>query len=623
MAAEDTIITEVRKRDGRIVPFELGKITQAIFAAARAVGGDDYLLAEQLGGEVVHYLAAQKLPAVIPTVEEIQDVVEKVLIEKGHARTAKAYILYRAGRTRIREARSELMDVVKDILLEKHGDVLGEKEAISPAEKMQRIALAASQKYYLDNLLPAELAEAHLQGRLHIDQLGYYSKTFDSLQLDPYPLLRKSLSRDEKISTRDLLGSLIRVVAILQRSRNDLYGELAVPAFDLVMGRLLRSGGKKPGAQELSGALQGFLTCLHSLFPVRGSANLNCSIGLGLDTTEEGMMVTRLFLLQLGEKMLPREGPGCVFLLKKGVNMEAHDPGYPLYHLALQVARANGNIHFSFPRTPVDCAAEAEICYFSNGLRIAENRHGKGGGKGRGNIASVTINLPRLALTSGDEDIFFVELDRLLRLAARQLLHRFEVLAALYCRDLPFIMGSGLYRGSEHLAADERVRESLQNGILTLCFCGLRETVRYLSKGAEEDNERYQSLFLRILEHMQRRVESFAVEYDLNIFLCGAFDQVKTKPFIQVDRQEFGLIRGITDREYYSNGILLFQEDGGLDVKITLEGQLHRCCNGGYNSKAVLYPGLDTEAMMTFMSRLAHAGIGFLDLSQMGTLFLK
>lgn len=602
----------------------MSKITQAIFAAARAVGGDDYALAEQLSGEVILFLASQKLPGVIPTVEDIQDVVEKVLIEKGHARTAKAYILYRAGRTRIREARSELMDVVKDILLEKQGDHEGEKGIYSPAEKMQRIALAASQKYYLDNLLPPEIAGAHMQGSLHIHQLGYYSKTLDSLQLDLYPLLRRSYSSDEKISPRDLLGSLLRVVVILQRSRNDLYGEVGIPGFDTVMGRLLRSGGKNPGAQELAGTLKGFLTCLQSLYPYGWNSTLNCSIALGLDTTAEGMTMARLLLLQLGEKVAQKDGPRYIFMLKKGVNMEENDPGYPLYRLALQVAQHSGNISFSFPETPVNHPDDGEICYFSNGLRVAENRHGKGGGKGRGNIASVTLNLPRLALLSREEDLFFVELDRLLRLAVRQLLHRFEVLAALYCRDLPFVMGSGLYRESENLSLDESIRESLENGLMTLCFCGLREAVRILCKGQEENNDNNSKrLFLRILEHMDRRVRSFAGEYDLNIALCSTFDEVKTRRFVQLDRQDFGLVRGVTDREFYSNGFLLFQEDDGLDYKIEREGDLHRFCTAGYASKAVLYPGLEPEAIIDFMDRLALAGISFLNLSPGTGLYAK
>ncbi|NLM51397.1 MAG: anaerobic ribonucleoside triphosphate reductase, partial [Firmicutes bacterium] len=112
------MFTEIRKRDGRIVPFNEEKITDAIFKAAQAVGGENRKIAESLTKQVIKELEKQGYNGVIPTVEEVQDIVEKVLIENGHARTAKAYILYRDKRSRIREGKSDLMDTVKEILIE-------------------------------------------------------------------------------------------------------------------------------------------------------------------------------------------------------------------------------------------------------------------------------------------------------------------------------------------------------------------------------------------------------------------------------------------------------------------------------------------------------------------------
>ncbi len=613
MTDKEILFEEICKRDGRVVPFEMSKITQAIFAAARAVGGEDYSLAEQITDEVIHYLAARKLPGVIPAVEEIQDVVEKVLIERGHARTAKAYILHRAGRTRIREARSELMDVVKDILLEDRDGKEREKGRYSPAEKMHHIALAASQKYYLDNLLPPEIAEAHIQGSFHIHQLGYYSKTLDSLQIDLYPLLRRGYGSAERTKTHDLLETMLSMVLILQQSHNDLAGELAFPAFDTVMGRLLRSDGKKTGAIPTH-MLKGFIDYLRTLHICGGNA-LNYSIAFGLDTSAEGMAVARILLLALAEKAAPKSGPRFIFMLKKGINMADMDPGYPLYRLALRASLRGANLAFCLTDPAGNHMSDREPGYFSTGLRIGENRRGDGGGTGRGNIASLTINLPRLALLSRDEELFFVELDRLLRLAVRQLLHRFEVLTALQCQDLPFVMGSHLYQGSENLAAADSIQEPLEQGLLTLCFCGMRETISILVKDQDHAKDDSKRLHLRILEHMARRVDSFAAEYDLNIALCGAVDGHKTRPFVKQDRQDFGLVKGVTDREFYSNGYLLFLEDEGLTDKLEREGELHRYCTAGCSSRAVLFPGLEPEGMLDFIDRLSNAGINFFHLS--------
>ena len=108
------MLEKAKKRDGRIVDFNKQKVVDAIFKAAQAVGGQDYDTAEKLADSVIEYLE-NVIVTPIPDVEQIQDAVEKILIEAGHAKTAKAYILYRADRTKIREKNTKLMDIYKDI----------------------------------------------------------------------------------------------------------------------------------------------------------------------------------------------------------------------------------------------------------------------------------------------------------------------------------------------------------------------------------------------------------------------------------------------------------------------------------------------------------------------------
>ena len=559
---------EIRKRDGRVVPFDAEKITQAIFKAARAVGGEDYLLAGELTKEVILYLSGQKLPGLIPTVEEIQDAVEKILIEKGHARTAKAYILYRAKRTRIREAKSELMDVVKEILIE--GNRSGEEVIFSPAGKMHHIALAASQKYYLDNLLPPEIANAHQEGSFYIHGLGYYSKTPDSLQIDLRPLLKNEFVF-EKSPPKDLFATLIRVAAIVQRNRSDIYGEQSLPFFDSIIGELMRNFKNKPANKELARGLGEFLSYMETFsYPTIGNV-LRCSLQLGLDVTGEGRDVTGVLLKGIGKRQWPR----LVFMLKKGVNFQKGDPNYDLFKIALKVALRNGNPSFVFLDTPHNVSFGKDACYFSNGMRIVENRHGVPGGIKRGNIAALTLNLPRLALRSRQQELFFVELDRLLRLGVRQQLHRFEVLTSLRCKDLPFLMGEKLYLGSEKLSAGESIKEPLKNGLITIGFTGLPEAVRVLTDmqgEKQQENEYNYTLALKVVEHLSKRVQSFASEYDLNIELCGAPGNDNLPDLVTKDRQDFGFIKGVTDKNYYSLSFVLFPEDEGLQRKIALEG---------------------------------------------------
>ena len=170
----------IRKRDGRIVEFEQHKISEAIFSAVKAVGGDDFALADELAGVVVRYLTEFSRES-IPNVEEVQDAVEKVLIERGHAKTAKAFILYRDRRTRMRESRSELMDVVEDILVETNRE--NANVGNSPSAKMLQIASAASRQYYLTRLIPEDMSQAHKSGDIHIHDLDFYGKTLTCIQI--------------------------------------------------------------------------------------------------------------------------------------------------------------------------------------------------------------------------------------------------------------------------------------------------------------------------------------------------------------------------------------------------------------------------------------------------------
>ena len=181
---------KIRKRDGRIVAFDDSKITDAIFAAAQAVGGADREMAVEITLCVLKCLKAENQEVV--DVEHVQDIVEKVLIKKGHAKTAKSYILYRAKRTDIRNARSELMDTVAEILKETDRD--NANISNSPSAKMLQIASAASREYYLNRVIPEEMAAAHKRGDIHIHDLDFYGKTLNCLNIPLGRLLHEGFN---------------------------------------------------------------------------------------------------------------------------------------------------------------------------------------------------------------------------------------------------------------------------------------------------------------------------------------------------------------------------------------------------------------------------------------------
>lgn len=609
---------EIRKRDGRVVSFDPEKITDAIFKAAKAVGGSDREIAENLTGQVVKSLEEKSQNGVVPSVEEVQDEVEVVLIENGHARTAKAYILYRDRRTRIRDGKSELMDVVKDILIETSRE--NANVSNSPSAKMLQIATAASKQYYLSNMLPEEYARAHGDGSMHIHDLDYYSKTLNCLQIDLSSMLKGGFNTGYGYirPPKRIASAAAQAAIILQSNQNDMFGGQSFPHFDRSMGEVIRGLKNLPEYEEIYQAMEGLIYNLNTMHSRAGAQVPFSSINFGTDTSEEGRMVSRAILEAFKRGLGRGESPifpNLVFRVKNGVNYNENDPNYDLFKLAIEVAARRMNPTFSFMDTTYNRAYGDEVSYMGCRTRVIANRHGPEVSAGRGNIAPVTLNLPRLALESrGQQEMFFIQLDRLMRTAARQLLHRFEVLSRLKVRDLPFLMGQKLYLDSDKLGPDDSIREVIKHGTLAIGFIGLAETLQALiGKHHGEDAEALE-LGLKIVEHMRRRTDSYSEEYDLNFVLVATPAEGLAGRFVAMDRTRYGTIPGVTDREYYSNSfhIPVYYAMSMFD-KISAEGQFHSLCNAGHISYTELEapPVHNIDAVERIIRNMAESDVGY------------
>ncbi len=609
---------EIRKRDGRLVPFDAIKITEAIFKAARAVGGSNRDLAENLTGQIISQLQEEGYNGLPPSVEEVQDVVEKVLIENGHARTAKAYILYRDRRTRIREAKSELMDAVKEILVETSRE--NTNTGNSPSAKMLQIAMAASKKYYLSNLLPDDFTRAHLEGYLHIHDLDYYSKTANCLHIDLNRLLREGFNTGYGYirPPKRICSAAAQAAIILQSNQNDMFGGQSFPHFDYSMGALIRELPEAPDENDIFQSMEGLIYNLNTMHSRAGAQPPISSINLGTDTSIEGRLVIGSILEALLRGLGRAENPvfpNLVFRIKKGINFNPGDPNYDLYQKALQVTSRRINLTFSFMDCSINRPYQEEVSYMGCRTRVIGNRHGPEISVGRGNIAPVTLNLPRIALESrSQQELFFVQLDRMMRLAARQLLHRFEVLSRLQVKDLPFLMGQRLYMGSEKLKPADSIREVIKNGTLAIGFIGLAEAlILMLGKHHGKDNEALQ-MGIKIVDHMRRRINQFAEEYDLNFVLYATSAKGLAGRFVDLDREKFGLLPGTTDGTCYTNSFHLpVNSDISIFDKITAEGHFHAYCDGGHITCVDLEipPVNNLETLNKILHHMAASDVGY------------
>lgn len=603
----------IRKRDGREVPFDETKITEAIFKAARAVGGEDRQRAMELTIEVLKMLK-KKYNGQVFGVEDVQDVVEKVLIEAGHARTAKAYILYRDKRTRIREAKSELMDAVEEILRETNRE--NANVGNSPSAKMLQIASAASKKYYLTRLLDEDFSTAHLRGDIHIHDLEWYAKTINCLQIPLDRLLTNGFNTGHGFirPPRRPASAAALAAIILQSSQNDMFGGQSFPFFDRQMAPFVENADEN----EVFQAMEALVYNLNSMHSRAGSQVPFSSINLGTDTSEAGRKVTRNLLLAYEAGLGRGENPifpNIIFRLKKGVNFEPGDPNYDLFQLAIRVASRRLNPTFSFMDASFNAPYGDQVSYMGCRSRVMANRRGPEVTPGRGNLSFTTINLPRLGLKA-ERNVrkFYQLLDEVLGLVVRQLYHRFRVQARLKVKDLPFVMGQGLYLGSEGLREDDPIEPAIVNGTLAVGFIGLAETLVALTGYHHGQSREAQELGLEIVSFMRRKVDEAAAEYNLNYTLLATPAEGLCGRFVKLDRQEFGVVPGVNDRDYYTNSfhVPVYYPISSFE-KISLEGPYHKFCNAGHISYVELPspPLANPEAVETILRHMAACDMGY------------
>ncbi|WP_027356088.1 anaerobic ribonucleoside-triphosphate reductase [Desulfofundulus thermocisternus] len=603
----------IRKRDGREVPFDETKITDAIFKAARAVGGEDRQTAMELTIEVLKMLK-KKYNGQVFGVEDVQDVVEKVLIEAGHARTAKAYILYRDKRTRIREAKGDLMDAVEEILAETNRE--NANVGNSPSAKMLQIASAASKKYYLTRLLDEDFSGAHMRGDIHIHDLDWYAKTLNCLQIPLDRLLTEGFNTGHGYirPPRRPTSATALAAIILQSSQNDMFGGQSFPFFDRQMAPFVENADENETYQ----AMEALVYNLNSMHSRAGSQVPFSSINLGTDTSEAGRKVTRNLLLAYEAGLGRGENPifpNIIFRLKKGVNFEPGDPNYDLFQLAIRVASKRLNPSFAFMDSSFNRPYGDQVAYMGCRSRVMANRRGPEVTPGRGNLSFTTINLPRLGIKA-ERNIkrFYELLAEVMELAIRQLYHRFRVQARLRVKDMPFVMGQGLYLGSEGLKEEDCIEPAIVNGTLAVGFIGLAEALVALTGQHHGQSEESQALGQEIVAFMRRRIDEACEEYNLNYTLLATPAEGLSGRFVHLDRREFGIIPGVTDREYYTNSfhIPVYYPISSFE-KISLEGPYHKYCNAGHISYVEMAspPVHNLEAVEAIIRHMAACDMGY------------
>jgi len=259
------MIAQIIKRDGRQSAFELDKITNAIFQAAQASGGHDYQMAETLARQVEQNLE-QALSGENPTVEQIQDEVERVLVETGHARTAKRYILYRNERTRVREMNTRLMKVYEDLTFKSslENNVKRENANIdgdTAMGTMLKYGSEGAKQFYEMFILDPEHARAHREGDIHIHDLDFLTLTTTCCQIDLLKLFQGGFSTGHGFlrEPNDIRSYSALACIALQSNQNDQHGGQSLPHFDYSMAPGVKKTFRRAFTDNLTKAIEVYL----------------------------------------------------------------------------------------------------------------------------------------------------------------------------------------------------------------------------------------------------------------------------------------------------------------------------------------------------------------------------
>lgn len=696
----------IKKRDGRIAEFDINKIAEAISKAFEAsTGKKKYSQCLSLAENTVKIL--EKAGTDEPNVEQIQDAVEKVLIEKGFTDTAKAYILYRAERTRIRNMNGRLMKTFEDITYKDatDSDIKRENANIDGNTAMGAMLKYGSEgaKHFNEMyVLKPEFSEAHRNGDIHIHDLDFYTLTTTCCQIDLLKLFKNGFSTGHGVlrEPNDIASYSSLACIAIQSNQNDQHGGQSIVNFDyglapgviktykkryfnniisslellcdninieeieniqkeLIENGLLptldynekyietekqklnsigidiktiekcqkfaREKAEKETDKATYQAMESLIHNLNTMHSRAGAQTPFSSINYGMDTSTEGRMVVKNVLLVteagLGNGETPIF-PIQIFRVKEGINFNPDEPNYDLFRLACRVSAKRLFPNFSFQDAPFNLqyykgTPETEIAYMGCRTRVIGNIYDpeREISNGRGNLSFTTINLPRLGiLANKDIEWFYNELDKKIDLVIEQLLERFKIQCKKKVHNYPFLMGEGVWIDSEKLGYNDEVGEVLKHGTLSVGFIGLAECLKALIGVHHGESEMAQNVGLEIIGHMRRRMDEISEKIHLNFSLLATPAEGLSGRFIKMDKNKFGVIEGITDKEYYTNSfhIPVYFPISAFK-KIQLEAPYHALTNAGHISYIELDgdPTKNIDAFEKVVRYMKTQGIGY------------
>ena len=373
-------------------------------------------------------------------------------------------------------------------------------------------------------------------------------------------------------------------------------------------------------------AMESFIHNLNTMHSRAGAQVPFSSINYGLDTSAEGRLVMEQLLLAteagLGNGETPIF-PIQIFRVKEGINYNPGEPNYDLFKLSCRVSAKRLFPNFSFIDAPFNLQYyregdyNTEVAYMGCRTRVMANAYDpkKEVVCGRGNLSFTSINLPRLGIEAhGDVEKFFEMLDEKMDLVIDQLKARFKIQANKKVYNYPFLMGQHVWLDSDKLKNTDKVGEVLKHGSLTMGFIGLAECLKALIGSHHGESEEARELGLKIISHMRERVDEETKKTHMNFTLIATPAEGLSGRFVRIDKKRYGIIEGVTDRDYYTNSfhVPVYYKISAFN-KIKIEAPYHNLTNGGHISYVELDgdPTQNLEAFEQIIRCMKESGIGY------------
>ena len=345
--------------------------------------------------------------------------------------------------------------------------------------------------------------------------------------------------------------------------------------------------------EETHQAMEALIHNFNTLHSRAGAQVPFSSINYGMDTSPEGRLATRETLNAIWAGLGNGETaifPISVFQLKAGVNYNPGDPNYDLFQQACKTSAKR-----LFPNF-VNLDAPYNLQYYKEGdynsyvatmgcrTRVMSNINGPEESGSRGNFAFVTINLPKLALEAkGDVKAFYELFDKYIDISHDYLLARLHVIEQKHVYNYPFLMGQGVWMGSDELKPTDSIKDVLKHASYSIGFCGLAECLVALTGHHHGESAEAQKLGLEIIGHLRERTDDYTQKEHMNWTTFGTPAESTAGQFQRANQRVYGKVAGVTDRPYMTNSshVPVYYPIKAID-KIKIEAPYHALENAGH-----------------------------------------